>query len=314
VGVERSPSEVSILENDMKPDFHLLSRVRAASILTGFLLFLGFCAPSIAQTGEPQQPREIVVGMLEAFPPYYLLDEQGRADGFAIDVMEQVAARAGLEVRFVPFKTGKETQSALEHGRVDVISGLGITESRKQIFAFTVPFQTFRISLFVRDNEEMIRGLADLAGHQVGVVESNAAHRMLKQRNDIKLKVFPDITTALFALLAGHVASVAYPEPIVWKWWTTTDNQIRRGRAQGKSGATGTFGSRGQRLRRFSRISGDLCGLVRQAKAILDHFTHCMDHGRVDACDTDRHGILALSLGPQAESGVAEIDYPTRAS
>ncbi|MCH8139004.1 MAG: PAS domain S-box protein, partial [Proteobacteria bacterium] len=190
---------------------------RAGPLLFCCLLPFIFCALASPARSAPPEPRAVTVGILNSFPPYYELDENGRPGGFAVEVMNEVAERAGITVKYAIFKTGKATQEALKEGRVDVIPGLGITESRKQVFAFTAPVQTLRISFFIRNNTRDVGGMADFAGRTVAVVASNAAQQLLERHDEILLKVFPDVTAALFALLAGHVDGLAYPEPMVWK-------------------------------------------------------------------------------------------------
>ncbi len=193
------------------------ARVRAGPLLFCCLLPFIFCALANPARSAPPEPRAVTVGILNSFPPYYELDENGRPGGFAVEVMNEVAERAGITVKYAIFKTGKATQEALKEGRVDVIPGLGITESRKRVFAFTAPVQTLRISFFIRNNTRDVGGMADFAGRTVAVVASNAAQQLLERHDEILLKVFPDVTAALFALLAGHVDGLAYPEPMVWK-------------------------------------------------------------------------------------------------
>ena len=111
-------------------------------ILSGFFLFIAFCAPSIAHTGAPKQPRDITLGTPGEFPPYFLRDEKGRLSGFVVDLMDRIAEQSGFNVNYIVFKSGKEAQAKLLQGDVDII-GLGITNNR---------------------------GIDDLAGRKVGVV------------------------------------------------------------------------------------------------------------------------------------------------
>ena len=153
-------------------------------ILSGFFLFIALYAPSIAQTGETKQPRDITLGTPGEFPPYFLRDEKGRLCGFVVDLMDRIAEQSGFNMNYIVFKSGKEAQAKLLHGDVDII-GLGITNNRKQDFAFTVSFHTNKVSLFVRGNSTNIRGIDDLAGRKVGVVEANVEHKMVNKRNEL---------------------------------------------------------------------------------------------------------------------------------
>ena len=176
-------------------------------------------AMSKSVAAEPSQaPRPVTVGVPKSFPPYYQLDEDGNPSGFAVAVMNEVAKRAGLKVTYrVKEKWGK-IDKALRAGEIDIIPNYGITERRKDYTAFTVPVDTFRISIFVRDDTHDVKGLDDLSGHAVAVLIDNAAYRILQSRDDFQLHKFVDFTKALFALLSGEVDAFVYPEPVTWKF------------------------------------------------------------------------------------------------
>ncbi len=172
-------------------------------------------AQAIAQSPDS---REVTVGIPASFPPYYQIDATGKPSGFGIDVMEAVAARAGVVTRYKVFKVNRESVAALQNGKIDVLPSLGVSKNRQQAFEFTSPVDTFQISLFVRKDTIDIEGLNDLAGRPVGAVVPNLAHRMLRKRDDIELKTFKDVPSALFALLSGQIDALAYPEPVAWKF------------------------------------------------------------------------------------------------
>lgn len=171
------------------------------------------------RTSEQDKPslRQVTVGVPRSFPPYYLLDEYGNPSGFAVDTMNEVAKRAGLLVTYRVKKNWGEIFKALRTGDIDIVPNLGITNRRKEYAAYTVPLETFHISIFVRDDTHDVKGLGDLSGRPVAVVATNAARRILKSRDDIQLRVFDNFTEALFALLSAEVDAFAFPEPVTWK-------------------------------------------------------------------------------------------------
>ena len=190
---------------------------RIAVFLGCCLLSLAIAAPASADDGPSQAQRKVIVGVPESFPPYYQLDKDGNPFGFAIAVMNEVAKRAGLSVTYRVKKNWGEIFKALRTGDIDIVPNLGITERRKDYVAYTVPLETFHISIFVRDDTDDVKGLGDLVGRPIAVVATNAARRILKSRDDIQLRVFDNFTEALFALLSAEVDAFAFPEPVTWK-------------------------------------------------------------------------------------------------
>ena len=210
-------------ERDSRPND--LSRVRparwdAVAGLAFLVLLLGTIPTGSALTqeleaGEPD--RQVNVVVFKHFPPQYQLDKNGDPTGFAVDVMEAVAARAGLRLKYIVKDTGTEVIDELLSGRADVIPNVGIAAGREEIMAFTAPLETFRVSLFIRDDTLGIASLDDLAGKTVGVVESNLGEKIMANRNDARVTVYPHYPDALFALLAGTIDAFIYPEAVIWQ-------------------------------------------------------------------------------------------------
>ena len=154
------------------------------------------------------------VAVLEDWPPHYQLDD-GEPAGFAVDVMETVADRTGLAVRYTVFRSFPDAIDALAAGRTEVIPDMGITTSRQAEFAFTRPFEAFRISVFTRRSDPGESHAEALNGQRVGVVRSNAAAEILgREHPSARLVVFDNVREMLFELLAAGVDAAVYPEEV----------------------------------------------------------------------------------------------------
>ena len=166
---------------------------------------------------QPPQPQEVVAAVPRHFPPYYFVDEEGQPQGFAIDVMEQLAQRADLGVTYLVKDTWGDTLDALRSGEADLIPNLGINPQRQEDFSFGHSFEVYPISLFVRDSTRNIASLADCRGYAVATVETNVAVSLLQEEEGINLVVYDSPEEAFFALITGEVDVFAYPKPVVLK-------------------------------------------------------------------------------------------------
>lgn len=160
----------------------------------------------------------VQAGVLSNWPPQYKLDRHGQPTGFAVDFMEQVAGVAGLRMEYIVMDSWGQLFDALRSGKIDLIPNLGITEERKQWFAFSAPVETFPIAIFIRQTTFDILGPQDLAGRAVGTVQYNVGTRLMQQRSDIELTVFQTLKEAFFELLAGHMDALIYPQPVMMKF------------------------------------------------------------------------------------------------
>ena len=190
------------------PFVHLLT---LAAVLTADL------AVAQNQAGETANvpPRKVVAVVPRSWPPQYDHDEEGKPVGFAIDVMNEIAARAGITVTYKVAKNFSEAEEILNRGEADLIPNSGILPERMGTYAFTAPVETFVVSIFVRRNTRDINGVSELVGRSLAVVEKNIGLFMFGKRQDIDVQVFPDVRSALFQLVAGQVDALVYPQPVI---------------------------------------------------------------------------------------------------
>lgn len=183
-----------------------------AAAMMGLLVTLGVMAPSALA----REPGQLTVGVLLDLPPHYSATRRGTPSGFAVEVMDAVAERANLQLNYRTYSTWPQMFEALRSGEVDVLPDTGITERRREEFAFTAPTDTVAVSIFVRrSSSNKVKGLADLPPGSTATVEGDVAVRLLEQTFGVPPRVFRLLDEALFALLASEVNALVYPEPWV---------------------------------------------------------------------------------------------------
>ena len=185
---------------------------------------------STAPASRAEQPEEIVALIPQEFPPQFVLDERGEPGGFAVEMMESVARRAGVRVRYVPLPVWPDVMAGLRAGEGDVIPNLGVTAKRADEYLFTVPMETFSLGLFARRSAIDIEGLEHLEGRTVAVVKGNVGVKVLAKHPRVNGRAFSTKEEALFALLSGEVDALAYPAPWTWKMARTAglDERIKQ--------------------------------------------------------------------------------------
>ncbi|MDP6390113.1 MAG: transporter substrate-binding domain-containing protein, partial [Alphaproteobacteria bacterium] len=167
-----------------------------------------------ADTAIPA-PREIIAAVPRSWPPQYSVDENGKPVGFAIDVMEEIATRAGMRVRYVILDAFADVSEVMRKGEAHIIPNSGITPDRAAAYLFTEPVETFVVSIFVRRETKDINDLEDLVGRKVAVVEHNVSEKLMKAHTNIQSVVHRDAVTALFGLLSGNVDAFIFPRPVM---------------------------------------------------------------------------------------------------
>ena len=189
-----------------------LLRTLVLSLLCAGFAFQFPLFPAIAE----KIPDEILAGVHRNFPPQYSLDEKtGQPMGFAIDIMDEVARRAGLKIRYVIFDEWPPLIQALKEGRIDIIPNMGIVEGRNADMDFTSPVEAFDINIFVRNTTTDIQGINDLQGRKVAVVRDNKGLFIIKEYGKAKPVIFNSLDEALLSLLSGNTDALVYPRPPV---------------------------------------------------------------------------------------------------
>ena len=86
--------------------------------------FLSFsCEVQAQNDGAVPSEESVRVGVLAHFPPHYLTaDRTGEPQGFAVDIFNAVARRAGLKPRYVVYATWPKLNTALQRREIDLIA------------------------------------------------------------------------------------------------------------------------------------------------------------------------------------------------
>jgi signal transduction histidine kinase/CheY-like chemotaxis protein len=97
-------------------------------------------------------------------PPFNFFDEHRRPTGFAIDVMNRAALRAGIELEWVTSDVGPEPTFAA--GKADLWPVVTYFEARKKDIHMTEPWWRLATIMYFRESSNF-KSLADLAGQRL---------------------------------------------------------------------------------------------------------------------------------------------------
>ncbi len=135
----------------------------------------------------------ITAGSEVDYPPFCLVDDNGNATGFSVELLSEAVKAMGKEVQY---RTGiwEDVRGWLEKGEVQALPLVGRTQEREKIFDFTVPYMSLYGAIVVREGATGISSIADLRGKEVGVMKGDNAEEFLR-RHDFGVKI---TTTATF--------------------------------------------------------------------------------------------------------------------
>lgn len=175
-----------------------LSPPPAAWILGPASLLLGILGACAAPTPAP-----LVAASNFLHPPFSSLDAEGRPVGIEVDLVADAARRLGREVVWVERSFG-ELLDAVAQGEVDLAaSTIGITDERRRLVAFSVPYFETSIVALVRAGTGEPRSLDELAGRRVSTERGTTSIAAVARRIPTAVRVLDREDGATWARMLG---------------------------------------------------------------------------------------------------------------
>jgi polar amino acid transport system substrate-binding protein len=169
---------------------------------------------------EIKKRGKIIIGIDEFFPPMTFKGGE-KFEGIDVDLANETFSRLGVKTEFVPV-VWKDIIHKLTNREIDIIwSGLSITEERKKVIDFSIPYiQTRQVIVVPFDSD--INTKEDLKGKIVGVQKGTSSERILREDNIFKsptrILFYKDVNSELKAIEEGKISAIIIDE-IVAKYF-----------------------------------------------------------------------------------------------
>ena len=153
-----------------------------------------------------------------SFVPFEMMDEKtGEMIGFDMDIISEVANRAGFEYDLQTMDFNGIIP-ALQTGNVDIaIAGITITEEREEIVDFSDPYYDSGLRIMVRANNDGVETIDDLEGLEIGTKIGSTSYDFLTRELDDNDGVtpYPGSSDMYMALMSRSIDAVFYDAPNV---------------------------------------------------------------------------------------------------
>ncbi len=159
------------------------------------------------QTGETTEGTDgiIKMGVSADFPPFEsYADDAVTFVGFDIDLMQEICNRLGMELQIQDMNFDAIV-AAVQTGKLDVgVSGITITDERKESVAFSDPYFVASQSILVQ-KDSPIKSYEDLVNgdYTAGVQLGTTGDIMASEKISGRVSQYEKYGDALAALLAG---------------------------------------------------------------------------------------------------------------
>ncbi|MGO2131660.1 MAG: transporter substrate-binding domain-containing protein [Halomonas sp.] len=153
-----------------------------------------------------------------SFVPFEMLDQEtGEMTGFDMDIIREIADRAGFEYE-INTMDFNGIIPAVQTGNVDIaIAGITITDERAEIVDFSAPYYDSGLQILVGTNQEGVETIDDLSGMKIGTKIGSTSYDYLTENlsDDTTITPYPGSADMYMALLGGSVDAVFYDAPNV---------------------------------------------------------------------------------------------------
>ncbi|ABO68722.1 basic amino acid ABC transporter substrate-binding protein [Geobacillus thermodenitrificans] len=182
------------------------------AVVAALFMALAACGKSTETTSssgsEKETKQKITVGTDAAFAPFEYM-EKGKVVGFDADLLDAVMKEAGLDYELKNIGWDPLFAS-LQSKEIDMgISGITITDKRKQSYDFSAPYFEATQVILVKEGS-LVKNALDLKGKTIGVQNATtgqeAAEKLFGKGEHIKK--FETSVVAIMEMLNGGVDAV----------------------------------------------------------------------------------------------------------
>lgn len=153
-----------------------------------------------------------------SFVPFEMMDQEtGEMVGFDMDIINEVADRAGFEVDLTTMEFAGIIPAVQTGSQEIAIAGVTITEERAQIVDFSDPYYDSGLQIIVRADNDSVETIEDLAGMSIATRIGSTSYDFLQETlgDDADIVPYPGNSDMYMALLGRNVDAAFYDAPNV---------------------------------------------------------------------------------------------------
>lgn len=154
---------------------------------------------------------KLTIGVDDTYPPMEFRNEDMELVGFDIDFAKALGEELGVEVEFIPTAWDGIFAGLMSNKYDVIISSVSMTPERLQGFEFSNPYLANGQVIVVKEGDDSINSVEDLAGKKVGVqfqTTADIAATKQKETIDFELTQYDDIIQTFSDLKIGRLDAI----------------------------------------------------------------------------------------------------------
>ncbi|MCE5284494.1 MAG: transporter substrate-binding domain-containing protein [Pelosinus sp.] len=146
----------------------------------------------------------IHLGVDPKFIPYEFFDTDGVYKGIAADYIKLISERTGLKLVVEKDLSWPEAYEKGVLRELDAFPCVSKTKEREKYFLYSEPYYSFQRVIYINENNNTIKSIADLINHKVAVQTNSSHHSYLKAFENMELSPYFNVDEALRAVADGR--------------------------------------------------------------------------------------------------------------
>ncbi|MBS7325089.1 MAG: ABC transporter substrate-binding protein [Thiopseudomonas sp.] len=177
-------------------------------------------ATSLALSTGAMAADKLRIGTEGAYPPFNLLDADGKAIGFDLDIAQALCDKMGAECSVV-LSDWDGIIPALNAKKFDfLVASMSITEERQMAVDFTERYYSNGLQFIAPKNVDFKVDAASLKGKVIGAQRATIAGNWLEDNHgrNVSIKLYDTNENAYLDLASGRLDAVLADKFVNWEW------------------------------------------------------------------------------------------------
>ncbi len=190
-----------------------------------FLLLAVLYGPFCKLSAAPP----LKVGMELDYPPFEMIDKEGRPSGISVDIAHALGRYLQREV-VIENISFIGLIPALQNGKIDIIlSSMTDTPEREQVISFSDPYMTLGLALLISQKSDLASiAQANQTGRTIVVKQATTSQQWaMKHLPNAKVRVLDKEAMCILEVVQGKADAFIYDQLAVCRAWLEYPKETR---------------------------------------------------------------------------------------
>lgn len=166
----------------------------------------------------------LIVGTNAEYPPFEFVDENSKVTGFDMDLVAELAKRAGVKYEILNMSFDGLIP-AIKSGKIDMIaSGMSATPARKKAIDFTAPYYKVENLYVKRKDDSSLNSKADLQGKRLAAQLGTIQELAIRDIKGAEVSATENVFVAVMSLKNKKIDALCVDSSVGYEYLKKNDD------------------------------------------------------------------------------------------